>query len=187
MIATTDPRTGRTGQWLRPLAWGAAALLLLTPAVAMQFTHEVQWTPLDFVFMGALLGGVGLAIEFAVRKSGNTAYRAAACAGLAACFLLIYLNAAVGIIGGEQEDANMLYGGVLMVALIGGVVARFRPAGMAWAMAAAALAQLLVPLLAAILVPTVQPVAGEAKVFVLTGMFTALWLLSAALFHRAAR
>ena len=94
----------------------------------MRFTDEVDWTAFDFVFMAALLGGVGLGLELAVRKTRNVAYRMAACAALAAAFLLIWINGAVGIIGSEQEDANLLYGGVLGVALIGAAAARFRPA-----------------------------------------------------------
>lgn len=38
--------------------WAVAALLLLWPAVAMQFTDEVRWGPGDFVVAAALLGGV---------------------------------------------------------------------------------------------------------------------------------
>jgi len=63
----------------------------------MQFTDEVDWTALDFVFMGALLSAVGLGVELAVRKTRNVACRMGACTALAAAFLLIWISGAVGI------------------------------------------------------------------------------------------
>ena len=148
MAGNAGDRSGRRGSRWSIAVWGAAAFMLLAPLVAMRFTDEVAWDAFDFAFMGALLGGVGLGLELAVRKTCNAAYRTAAGVALAAAFLLVWINAAVGIIGSEQEDANFLYGGVLAVALIGAVVARFRPAGMARAMSATALAQALVPVIA---------------------------------------
>jgi hypothetical protein len=46
--------------------------LLLVPAVAMLFTDEVNWDLFDFVVMGAVLFGVGLAYELIARKSRKT-------------------------------------------------------------------------------------------------------------------
>jgi hypothetical protein len=67
MIMTAE--TGdRLWKVLRPLGWVVIALLLLAPAVAMQFTSEVQWTPSDFVFAGVVLIGAGAICElFAAR------------------------------------------------------------------------------------------------------------------------
>jgi hypothetical protein len=174
------------GPGWRIIGWGAAALLLLTPLLAMQVTEAVDWDAFDFVFMGALLGGVGLGLELALRRTVDPAYRAGAGVALAAAFLLIWMNAAVGIIGGEQEDANALYLAVPAVALLGALAARFRAAGLTWAMVAAALAQVCIPLLAA-RDPALRPLALSAQVAGLTGVFAALWLLSAGLFRRAAR
>ena len=83
------------GACWRITAWAIAALLLLLPLFAMQFTDEVDWTAFDFVFMGVLLGGVGLALELVVRKTRNAAYRTAAGVALATSFLLIWINGAV--------------------------------------------------------------------------------------------
>jgi hypothetical protein len=176
----------RGAPW-RIIGWGAAALILLTPLVAMQVTDEVDWDAFDFVFMGAVLGGVGLGLELTMKRTADAAYRAAAGVALAAAFLLVWMNAAVGLIGGEQEDANALYLGVPAVGLVGALLVRFRPAGLAWAMAAAALAQACVPLLAAAWDPALRPLALSAQVAGLTGLFAGLWLLSAGLFRTAAR
>ena len=40
----------------RVALWGTVAALLTLPAVAMQFTHEVQWGPGDFLFACNFVG-----------------------------------------------------------------------------------------------------------------------------------
>lgn len=171
---------GRRGIRWRILGWGSAAFLLLLPLVA-----NAPWTASDFVFMGVLLGGIGFGLELAVRK-GSAAYTMAAGVALAAAFLLIWINGAVGIIGSEQEDANLLFGGVLAAGLLGAIVARFRPVGMVLAMAAAALVQVLAPVAASALGLSSTASIWSAEVLLLTGFFAAMWLTSALLFHKAA-
>ncbi len=80
-----------------------------------------------------------------------------------------------------------MHGGVLAVAIIGAFIARFRPHGMARALAATALAQALVGVIAlAVGFGSTAPSFPEAIVF-LTGFFAGLWLISAWLFRKAAR
>jgi hypothetical protein len=168
----------RRGNRWRIVAWSAAAVLLLLPLVAMQFTDEVNWTAADFVVFGAMLAAAGGAFELAARMTRNAAYRAAVGVALAAAFLLVWANGAVGIIGSEDNPANLMFGGVLAVGLVGAAVARFRPPGMARALVATALAQALVAVIAA--------ASGAGYIFVATAFFGALWLASAWLFRRAA-
>jgi hypothetical protein len=157
--------------------WSAAAFLLLLPWVAMQFTEQMAWDPGDFILLGAMLvSGCG-AYELAARKAGSSAYLTAVGVAVAAAFLLIWINLAVGIIGNEENPANLMYGGVLVIAFTGSVIAGFRPRGMARAMVATAIAQLLVAVIALLL--------GFGRAFVLTVFFVALWLTSAWLFARA--
>jgi hypothetical protein len=170
----------------RFIGWATAAFLLLLPLVAMQFTDEVNWDAFDFVFMGILFGSVGLGLELAFCKTGDVTYRVAVAAALAAGFLLLWINAAVGIIG-DDDDPNILYTGVVAVALAGTIIGRFRPAGMARAMIAAALVQVSVPAIAWAIVPDARAAVWSPEVPVLTGFFAALWLLSAALFRKVAR
>jgi uncharacterized membrane protein len=160
--------------------WGTAALLLLLPLAGMQLTDEMNWTGSDFIVLGAMLLTACGTYELAARASGNTAYRAAAAVAIAAAVFLVGLNLAVGIIGTEQNPANIMYGGVLAVGIVGAVLARFRPHGMAHALAATALAQGLVAL--------VVLIAGLGyDALILTVFFGAVWLLSAGLFRKAAR
>ena len=171
---------GLSGPW-RMAVWGGAALLMLVPAAAAQVSDEMAWGPGDFILAGAmLLAACGLA-ELAMRKTDNWAYRAGAGTAVAAAFLLFLAAGAVGILGSEDEPANLLFPGVIAVGLAGALLARFRPGGMARAMAVTAGAQVLAGIVGMVLVP-------DLRGFLLgTGLFSAMWLASAWLFATAAR
>jgi hypothetical protein len=177
---------GRLGNRGRVAAWGSAALLLLLPLVAMLLTDEVAWDEADFILLGAMLVGACGAYEFAARMTGSKAYRAAVVVALAAAFLLIWMNLAVGIIGDEGNSANLMYGGVLAVGMIGAVVARFQPGGMARALVATALAQAAVAMIA-VIAGLGYPVSPPLEILGVNALFAALWLISVWLFQRAAR
>ena len=115
----------------------------------------------------------------------SLAYRAAAAVAVATAFLLTWINLAAGIIGSETNPLNLLYTGVLGAALIGAIVARFEPDGMARAFAATAVVQALVGIVAVIAGSNEPP--GLIGLIVVNGGFAALWLLSAGLFRKAAR
>ena len=179
-----DSRGRRWSRW-RIGAWAAAATILLLPLVAMQFTDEVNWDAADFVIAGVLLVGVGVPYELVVRKTGDTAYRAGAGIALAAALLLVWVNGAVGIIGSENNDANLMYGGVLAVGVAGALIARFQPRGMARALFVTALALMLVAVIA-LLGGLGSPGSGP-EIVALNGFFAALFVGSALLFRKAAR
>lgn len=162
----------------RIFGWGGALALLLTPLVAMQFTPEVNWSPGDFIFAIILFGTVGGLIELAVRMTRNGWYRAGTAFAVMSAFLLIWINGAVGLIGDEGSDTNMLFLAVPVVALIGGVFARFRASGMAWAMAAAGMVQAGIATIFGIF-------GNDPRGGVLTVMMASLWLISALLFRQA--
>ena len=77
----------------------AVPALLLIPLIAMQFTEEVNWSPMDFVVMGILLTGVGLVSEGILRKVKKQEHRMFILAGVVLIFLLIWAELAVGIFG----------------------------------------------------------------------------------------
>jgi hypothetical protein len=93
----------------------ATGFLLLLPLLAMQFTNEVVWDVADFIVAGVLLFGTGLTYKLAAIKVGNIVYRSAVGFAFTAAFILIWVNGAVGIIGSENNDANLMYGGVIGV------------------------------------------------------------------------
>jgi len=176
----------RRGNFWRIAGWGAAAALILLPLVAMQFTSEVNWTASDFLFAAIMFGSVGLGLELAVRK-GNRAYTFAATLALLVSLLSFWFTGAVGIIGNEAEDSNLLFLGVIAIALAGSLIALFRPAGMAVAMVVAAVAQALVPVAASIIGDSRLSAIWASEVIVLTIVFTGMWLASARLFRAAAQ
>ena len=173
-----NDRSWRGNRW-RVLGWGTAALMLLLPLIAMQFTDEVNWAVSDFIVFGVMLGVVGGIFELAARLTPNRAYRAAVGVALAAAFILVWVNGAVGIIGNEGNPANLVYAGVLAVAVIGAVIARSRPGAMARVMVATAIAQALVAVIVLL--------TGLGNILVVTGFFVALWLISAWLFKKSSK
>ena len=188
MTNTPETAARRRDLILRVIGWSTIAVLLLAPAVAMQMGAEgVIWTAGDFVFAGIILGGAGIVCELIAWRSGDMFYRSGAVLGLAACVLLVWVNGAVGIIGNEDEAANLLYLGVIGIALIGAVMARFEPRGMAIAMIAAALAQVAVAAAALIAGWGSTSEIYPRDIVGATGIFSMIWLLSAALFRQAAR
>lgn len=180
---TEDVGGRRGGRW-RVAVWVAATLILLLPLLAMQFTDEVRWSLADFVVAGALLLGACLAYEFVARTTTNTAYRAAVGVAAAAALILVWLSLGVGIIGRDGDPANLVYFGVLAVGVIGALVARFRPRGMARALVATALAQASVAVIA-MLAGLGYPWSGPLKLSALNGFFVAMFVASAWLFRRA--
>lgn len=181
MAANTVDGSGRRGNRWRMAIWGTAAALLLLPWVAMQLNAPgVLWTGSDFVVMGVILAAACGTYELGAWLSGNGAYRAAFGVAVVSGFLLVWINLAVGIIGDEDNLANLLFVGVLAVGFIGALIARFQPQGMARAMVAMAIAQVLIGVTAL--------VAGWGyEAAGLGGFFGALWLTSAVLFRKAAR
>ena len=113
-------------------------------------------------------------------------YRSAAGVALATAIVLLWVNGAVGVIGSENNDANLMYFGVLGVGIIGAVIARFQPRGMALALFATATAQALVTLVA-IVGGLGFPASGPLELFFLNGFFIALWVVSGWLYRAAAR
>ena len=72
-----------------------------------------------------------MAFELALRVSDDLIYRAGSGLAIAATFLLVWVNLAVGFIGDTADPANLMFAGVILVAVIGAIIARLRPAGMA--------------------------------------------------------
>ena len=179
MASRMDPNGGarRVNPW-RAAAWSFAGLLLLLPAVAMQFTAEVNWTAGDFIVAALMIGVVGLTIELAVRTSRSLPYRAGVGFAVAASLLIVWVNGAVGMIGNEDNPYNFLFLGVILLALLGAVIARFRAPGMAWTMATAGVAQAGI---------AIGGMPADLRGGVLSAGLAGLWVLAAALFHNAAR
>lgn len=175
---TTHVQPRRLDNILRLVMWGGLLAIWLLPLIAKQFTDEVQWTTSDHVFWAIMLLIPGALVEVTTRLTGNWAYRGGVIIALGTAFVITWANLAVGIVGDEDNPINLIFFGVILVALIGAPLVGFRAAKMRWVMTATAIAQALSGLVA---------LQAEAFVLVFCGVATALWLTSAALFGRAAK
>lgn len=168
----------------KAILWVAigTGLLLLIPLIGMLVTDDWNWGFFDFVFMGGLIFGTGLAFVLIARQMNNLFYRiAVGIAGLSG-FLLLYVNAAVGIIG-DDEPANLMYLGVLAVAFLGAILARFKALGMMRTMFATTIAHGLVAIIAFVFYPTASP--NQFGILAINTFFIMLWMGSALLFRNA--
>ena len=177
-MARAVGKIGKSGGIWRIAGWGMAGLILLLPLAAMQVTDEVKWDGADFTFAAVMIGGVGLAFELAVRMSKNIGTRGGVGAALAAAFLIVWANAAVGMIGDGDNPLNLMFAGVLALAFLGAVLVRFQPERMAVVMTVAAVAQLVAGAVGA---------STDLRGGILSACFAGPWILSAALFAKAGR
>lgn len=74
-------------------------IILLIPAIAMQFTTEVNWTIGDFIVAGVLLLGTGFLIDLVIRKVKSTKTKIGVSVLLFLALVLIWIELAVGIFG----------------------------------------------------------------------------------------
>lgn len=177
----TTAMENRRGNRLRPFVWGTAACLLLLPAVAMRFENTgVKWTLGDFITMGVMLTIACSLYELGAWLSGNRAYRAGFGIAALTAFLTVWVNLAVGMLGDEGGAANLMFAGVLFIAASGALIAKLKPLGMARAMFAAALAQLVAAGVG-------LAMGFESLEVTLTACFALPWLLSGGLFQKAAQ
>jgi hypothetical protein len=87
----------RLNRYWRPAAWMFAVAILMTPLIAMQFTHEVNWNAADFVVMALLLAGLLGALEIVSRITRHPAMILLGAGAAILAFLLIWAELAVGI------------------------------------------------------------------------------------------
>jgi len=114
---------------------------------------------------------------------GDIAYRFGIGLALTAAFVIVWMNAAAGLMGIEDDDpANLLYAGVLGIGLVGAIIARFQPGGLARALFATALAHAVVGGIALSYPNTASPV----QIGLLHGLFVALFAVAGFLFRYAA-
>lgn len=117
-------------------------------------------------------------------KTARSSYRLAVAVAVATALFLAFGIGALGVIG-DGGRADRMYLAVFVVLVVGSVAARLRPRGMAVALTATAVTQVLVAVVA---LATGLPDAENASVLdivALTVMYAGLFGLSAWLFRRA--
>ncbi|RFT14999.1 MAG: hypothetical protein OP8BY_1109 [Candidatus Saccharicenans subterraneus] len=162
---------------------GVTAALLLLAFVLKRLIGSPEWTAMDFAVVAVMFFGTGLAYVLITHKRKEALYRLAVALASATGLLLFWTNLAVGIIGSEDEPANLMYFGVLAVAFVGSVVSRFQPRGLARAMWVTAGAQVLTIVIA--LLAGWQHLAESSltEIIGINCFFAMLWAISGLLFR----
>lgn len=114
-------------------------------------------------------------------SSESRAYRAGVAVAIVASFLTVWTTIV------RDDDTGIGYFMVIMAVVVGGFAAWFSPAGMARTMFGVAIMQVLLGVAIATAPLTAGMPGGPFKVLLYNGFFTALWLLSAALFRVASK
>ncbi|MCG8373011.1 MAG: hypothetical protein MI700_05740, partial [Balneolales bacterium] len=160
-------------------ALGATAILLI-PLVAMQFSNEVTWDTADFVIAWVLLFGTGITYFFiSSAMSENIKYKLAVALAVAANLLMIWVNLAVGIIGNEENPANLMYLAVPAAGIIGLFFSRLKPMGMY-------LTSIFMAIIV-VIIAIITIVADLGFTPIISAFFAILFLGSALLFKDASR
>ncbi len=175
----THNRTCSLNGW-RIAGWGALLALFALPAIAMQFTSEVDWTGSDFVFAAVLISALGIGAEIAVRVGRNVPHKVGIAIAALGGFLTVWINGAVGMIGSEDEATNLVFIALVGIAVVASLLVWFRPAAMRSIMAALSAGQFGVGIAAGL-----WTMPGHAVEWGVLGFFALIWGASAACFHVA--
>lgn len=117
----------------------------------------------------------------ASRANGSRTYSAGV--GIAAVTSLLTVWTTV-----VRDDGNgMSFFMLVLAAMVGAFAAWFRPAGMARTMFGVAIMQVLLGIANATAPVIANTPDGSSRALLFSGMFAALWLVSAALFRAAAK
>jgi hypothetical protein len=112
---------------------------------------------------------------------GFRAYRVGVAIAIATAFLTVWTTIV-------RDDGNGIgFFLLIMAAAVGGFSAWFRPAGMARTMLGVAIMQVLLGSLIATAPSTAAIPDGTSRTLMFSGVFAALWLVSAAFFFAAAK
>ncbi len=169
------------------LAIGTCLFLLIPLALTIRDGNVPNvgwnWSPGDFIFAFVLIFGTGMAYQILLKKvPGNWVYKAAAGIALLTGFALIWINAAVGIVG--EGPINMLYVVAVLIGISLSLSGRLEPTGMSRALFSTAFVVALIPFIALIIgMPDFSP--GTLRVFFLNSVFVLLFISSGILFRRA--
>jgi hypothetical protein len=115
------------------------------------------------------------------RTSGSRAYRAGVAVALVTSLLTVWTTIV------RDDGAGIGFFLLIMAAVVGAFAAWFRPDGMARTMLGVAIMQALLGVAIATAPSTASVADGPLRALLFSGVFAALWLISAACFRAAAK
>ncbi len=166
-----------TGLKVRETLWFGAALVFSLPVIASLLSSEMAWSLADFALFGSMIFGVCALYEMAMIVSSSRAYRLGFALTLFGMFVLVFANLAVGIVGSEDNPANLAFFAIPLVGIVGALWSRLSSPGLSRTLYVMAALQVAASLLA--------PVDGITFMVLVTVVFTALWLAAAQAFRIA--
>ena len=170
----------------RLIIWTIVIVLILILLIVMQFSNEINWSETLAYSIILLIAG-GLYELYQWLKKQSKMYRIARYIGLFWIFFLGRVSGAIGIIGSENNPANIMYRAIPGIIIIGSLISQFKPYWMAFTLFITAFVQILVPIIALFIWPS-KVSWGEAwviGVFILNSIFSLIFIISALLFLRA--
>jgi len=171
---------------IRFIIWITVTLSIFLVFLSILIPNEVQWKELvAYIIILSAIGGIYEVWQWLKKKSSY--YRYAFIIGFLGAFFIGWANGAVGIIGNEDNPANLMYVAIFIVGLIGSLISRFKPHGMSITLFAVALVQLAIPFIALFIWPAKASWggAGVIGVFIINAIFALLFIASGILFRHA--
>ena len=156
----------------------------------IRFNFKSTIMPLFVQFL--LLGLFGLALYgfyrfLTSRVPDNRYYKYGIAVAMVTGFLLFWVNGAVGIIGSENNDANMFYPAVLLGAFLASLAVRFKPEKLFWVANVSAACFAVIAVLALVFKVGVSGPVWPWDVVWITAFFMGMLVVAGMLFRNAAR
>lgn len=159
------------------------AVLLLVPLYGNFYIEGWNWSGGDFVVMGAIIWIAAFLFELARTSTQNMTYKLAASIAVAASFLLVWVNAAVNIIG-DDNPVNTLYALIVIVGIIAAANMKFQSVRLSRMLFVVSGLLLIVPVIGLIATPeNIAP--GVMGIFLLSGFFAVAYALAGFLFQKS--
>jgi hypothetical protein len=156
-----------------------ALVLLMAPLVASRVVEGWNWSAGSFVFVYILFFALGMAYALIARRMNVWAYKAGVGVALVAGATLGWSNMIQVADSGHPE--NLVYHSVLVVGIVGALLARLQPRGLAFTLFAMAGTLALI----AVVLPSGAPPDVARKMAIGHGVFVALFTASGLLFRHA--
>lgn len=160
------------------VALGALALLMV-PLVASRFVPDWHWEAVAFLRVYVLFFLTGMVIALVARRIGVWSYQAAVGLAFAAAFALAWSN--MVHVADSGNPANLWYYSVLGVGVVGALLARLKPQGLALTLFAMAATLSLI----AVVLPTGAPPDMARRMNIGHAVLVVLFTVSGLLFRHA--
>ena len=119
--------------------------VLLIPLWGNTYIDGWNWDWYGFVLAATVVFSAGLTYELLARNMSNRAYRFGVGLSVVTAFALTWVNM---VLAADENPANLMYVGVVVIGVIGTAISRLRARGIARAWFGTAVAQMLAPIIA---------------------------------------